>query len=98
MKKLILFLSAALFLLACGEESRHVDANDVTLKFTSTWNIYEKCGLDENENVIYNGIPWGGLVGNFLEQNMPSDPRSQYQYRWWWPISSRPSANLVLPR
>ena len=73
MKKLILFLSAALFLLACGEESRHVDANDVTLKFTSTWNIYENCGLDENENVIYNGIPWGGLVGNFLEQNMPSD-------------------------
>ncbi len=73
MKKLVLFLSTVLLLLSCGEDSRHVDANDVTLKFTSTWNIYEKCAFDEDENVLYEGIPWGGLVGNFLQQNMPVD-------------------------
>lgn len=73
MKKLILFLSTVLLLLSCKEESRHVDANDVTLKFCSTWNIYEKCSFDENENILYEGIPWGGLVGNMLKQNMPVD-------------------------
>ena len=73
MKKLVLILSTVLLLLSCGKESRHTGANDVTLKFNSTWNIYEKCTFDESENIIYKSIPWGGLVGNFLEQNMPVD-------------------------
>ena len=73
MKKLLQLVAISLLLLSCGGSSRHTDENDVTLKFKSTWNIYEKCELDDNENVVYHGIAWGGLVGNFLERNMTVD-------------------------
>ena len=72
MKKLFQLLSISLLLLS-GGESRHADENDVTLKFKSTWNIYEKVELDDEENIVYDGIAWGGLVGNFLDKNMPVD-------------------------
>lgn len=72
MIKLFQLLAISLLLLSCGG-SRHIDENDVTLKFKSTWNIYEKCEFDDNENIVYNAIAWGGLVGSFLEKNMPVD-------------------------
>lgn len=73
MKRILFFLSTAMLLYSCGGSEKHLDENDVTLKFDSTWNIYERCTLDENENIVYNAIPWGGLVGTFLDKNMPVD-------------------------
>lgn len=73
MKKFLLLLFAVPLFLSCGESSRHTDKNDVTLRFNSTWNIYESCTLNEHEDIVYNAVAWGGLVGSFLEKNMPSD-------------------------
>ena len=58
---------------SCGKASRHTEQNDVTLKFNSTWNIYEQCALDDNEDIVYKAVAWGGLVGSFLERNMTVD-------------------------
>lgn len=66
-------LMVSVWFISCGKESRHNDENDVTLKFKSTWNVNEKCALDDNEDIVYDAIPWGGLVGNFLDRNMPAD-------------------------
>ena len=71
MNRLFILLTALLIVSCSG--SRHDDANDVTMKFNSTWNIYEKCAFDNEENIVYDAIPWGGLVGNFLDKNMPVD-------------------------
>lgn len=68
----MLLISSAWFL-SCGKESRHNIENDVTLKFNSTWNVNEKFVLDNQEDIVYNAIPWGGLVGTFLDRNMPAD-------------------------
>lgn len=73
MNRLLLFLATALLILSCESDSRHLGENDVTLKFNSTWNIYERCTTDNEENIIYDAIPWGGLVGTFLDKNMPVD-------------------------
>lgn len=73
MRKIVLLLSTVLLFLSCGKDSRHIDENDVTLKFNSTWNIYESSTLDDNENIVYKAIAWGGLVGSFLKNNMPVD-------------------------
>lgn len=74
MRKALLILSAVMLLLSCGGgNSRHSDENDVTLKFKSTWNIYETCTLNDKEDIVYDAVAWGGLVGTFLEKNMPSD-------------------------
>ena len=72
MKRIFLLLPIIVFLLSC-EKGKHADVNDVTLKFNSTWNIYEQCSVDENENIVYHAIPWGGLVGSFIEKNIPVD-------------------------
>ena len=71
MNRLLILLTAFL-IVSCGG-SKHGDRNDVTMKFNSTWNIYEKCAFDDDENIVYNAVAWGGLVGNFLENNMPVD-------------------------
>ena len=73
MKKILLSLLTVMMLLSCGGSSRHTEENDVTLKFNSTWNIYESCTLNDNEDIVYDAIAWGGLVGSFLEKNMPSN-------------------------
>lgn len=71
MNRLLIILIAFL-IVSCGE-SKHGDKNDVTMKFNNTWNIYEKCTFDDNENIVYDAVAWGGLVGTFLENNMPVD-------------------------
>ena len=74
--KLLKSLSAALvssLLLSCGGETVPKDDNNVISKFNSTWNIHEKCEVNDDGTIIYKAVSWGGLVGTFLKQNMPED-------------------------
>lgn len=49
------------------------DENNVISKFNSTWNIYEKCEMNEDGSITYKSIPGGGLVGTFQKDNAPMD-------------------------
>ena len=60
-------------LVSCGQKSEIVDDENLVSKFTSTWNIYEKRVPNDDGSVTYQAMPWGGLVGSFLKQNMPVD-------------------------
>lgn len=74
--KLLKSLSAVLvssLLLSCGGETVPKDDNNVISKFNSTWNIHEKCEVNDDGTILYKAISWGGLVGTFLKQNMPED-------------------------
>ena len=66
-------LSFVLGLLSCAEITPQEDPNDVMAKFDSTWNIYEKCEVADDGSITYKAVPWGGLVGTFLDHNMPVD-------------------------
>lgn len=63
---------ASLLLLSCVEAVEKDDDN-VLSKFYSTWNIYERCEVNDDGSITYQAVPWGGLVGTFLKQNMPMD-------------------------
>ena len=71
---LLLALSLTQLFFSCqikpGEEKNE---NDVMSKFNSTWNIYEKCEINEDGSITYKSIPWGGLVGTFNKNNAPVD-------------------------
>lgn len=65
-------LTAMLFSCQIKPEEEE-DSNNVTRKFNSTWNIYEKQQVNEDGSITYKSIPWGGLVGTFLKNNAPMD-------------------------
>lgn len=72
--KQLLVLAAISQLFSCGvEPNKAEDDTNVLPKFNSTWNIYERCELNEDGSVTYKAQEWGGLVGTFLEKNMPVD-------------------------
>lgn len=71
--RLLLVVSLSVFLFSCEEKQEKKDDNNVISKFNSTWNIYEKCVTNEDGSITYKALPWGGLVGNFLDKNMPVD-------------------------
>ncbi len=70
-KKGVILLIAAMLLCSCHEEVKTEDDNNVLSKFNTTWNIHEKCQSNDDGSITYQAIPWGGLVGTFLEKNMP---------------------------
>ena len=76
-KLLPLFFSASL---ACAQLScvsfdkdSDDDGNDVTSRFNNTWNVYEELHSNADGSITYNALPWGGLVGTFLNKNLPMD-------------------------
>lgn len=72
-KQLLVMASAVLFF-SCEMEKKVVeDDTNVISKFNCTWNIYEKCQTNDDGTVVYKSVPWGGLVGTFLDKNMPVD-------------------------
>ena len=70
MKKLLLLTSVAL-LAACSQEK--TDDLDLTSKFKTTWNLYETVEHNSDGTITYHAQPWGGLVADFKERNMPVD-------------------------
>ena len=71
MKKYFLLLSSVL-LIGCGA-SMSDDDYTITSKFNSTWNIYEGIVRNGDGTITYYALPWGGLVGDVKEHNMPAD-------------------------
>lgn len=65
-------------LLSCGDDAKQEDPNNVISKFNSTYNIYEKFETADDGTITYKALPWGGLVGTFLKNNMPVD-LSEYE-------------------
>lgn len=72
MKK-ILSLMALTLLAACGSREGGNDDLDITSKFNTTWNIYEEIVNNGDGIITYYALPWGGLVGEVKERNMPVD-------------------------
>ena len=72
----LLVLSSSI--LSCDSNDKQDDTNNVISKFNSTYNIYEKFQTAEDGSITYEALPWGGLVGNFLKNNMPVD-LSEYE-------------------
>jgi hypothetical protein len=72
MKK-ILSLMALTLLAACGSREGGNDDLDITSKFNGTWNIYEEIVKNGDGSITYYALPWGGLVGEVKERNMPVD-------------------------
>jgi len=67
-------LFALVMFASCGgDRIQQENPNNVISKFNSTWNIYEKCEFASDGSIIYKALPWGGLVGTFLEKNSPVD-------------------------
>ena len=58
---------------SCGQKSEAGEDGNLVSKFNSTWNVYEKYVSNDDGSVTYLAMPWGGLVGSFLKQNMPVD-------------------------
>lgn len=73
MNKLFTSLLVAPLLCSCLGGTSVEDKLNITNKFNSTWNIYEKIEKTEDGNIVYHAVPWGGLVGNVKELNMPVD-------------------------
>jgi hypothetical protein len=71
-KSFLLFMLLVV-MAACKHSTDSDDSNDVLSKFNSTWNVYEKVTKNSDGTITYNALPWGGLVGTFLEYNMPVD-------------------------
>ena len=65
-----LFMISA-WLLSCGGSSEQEDENNVINNFKSTWNIYERFEMNDDGYIEYHALPWGGLVGDFLKNNLP---------------------------
>ena len=57
---------------SCGDSTPD-DKYDVRNRFNSTWNILEKCEVDDDGIIHYTAQPYGGLVGSFLQNNLPMD-------------------------
>ncbi|MBQ8158050.1 MAG: hypothetical protein IJ081_03410 [Prevotella sp.] len=72
MQKWGLLLSLVL-LISCGDDKKEVDDGNIVSRFNSTWNIYEKCFHNDDGSVTYESQPWGGLVAQFSQKNMPVD-------------------------
>lgn len=72
MNNKIITAIAAVLLTACAQQAPE-DPNNITSKFTGTFNIYEKFVTNDDGSITYTSIPWGGLVGNVKERNMPVD-------------------------
>lgn len=73
LRALVPLFVLALFASCGSDKTRQEDPNNVISKFNSTWNIYEKCEVAADGSIIYKALPWGGLVGTFLEKNSPVD-------------------------
>lgn len=72
MNKLLVCLTF-LLLVSCGGSQEPEDENDVLSKFHSTWNVHEKCVVNDDGSVTYEALPYSGLVGTFLQNNLPTD-------------------------
>lgn len=73
MHKSFLLLFAVAVLAGCGTGLQPEDENDITSRFKTTWNIYEKIEHNDDGSITYHALPWGGLVGGMKEHNMPVD-------------------------
>lgn len=73
--KQFIVVVAAVQLFSCIEEKKvgEDDDTNVISKFNSTWNIHERCQINDDGTITYKAVEWGGLVGTFLEKNMPVD-------------------------
>ena len=69
----LLALCVSTLLFSCGEGPKKEDTNEEMSKFSSVWNIYEKYQVSNDGTIIYDAQPWGGLVGSFMDKNMPSN-------------------------
>lgn len=72
--KQFIVVVAAVQLFSCMEERKaKEDDSNVISKFNSTWNIHERCQMNDDGTITYKAVEWGGLVGNFLDKNLPVD-------------------------
>ncbi len=72
MKNLLILITVAL-MASCASNGNPEDDRNLTSRFTSTWNIYEKFEHNDDGSITYNALPWGGLVGSFTKKNLPVD-------------------------
>lgn len=73
MKKPLLSLLLISFCCSCVQTNVEEDKLDITNKFNTTWNIYERAVQNDDGSITYQAVPWGGLVGVVKENNMGVD-------------------------
>jgi hypothetical protein len=71
--KYFFVLITCVLLASCSLNVHPDDGNNLTTKFNSTWNVHE--GVERNINgvITYDALPWGGLVADVKDRNMPVD-------------------------
>ena len=60
-------------LMACSDKKDADDELNLMPRFDTTWNIYESYEKQEDGSIVYNSLPWGGLVASVKENNLPVD-------------------------
>ena len=60
-------------LMACSDKKDAGDELNLMSRFDTTWNIYESYEKQEDGSIVYNSLPWGGLVASVKENNLPVD-------------------------
>ena len=60
-------------LMACSDKKDAGDELNLMPRFDTTWNIYESYEKQEDGSIVYNSLPWGGLVASVKENNLPVD-------------------------
>lgn len=75
MRKTFGIIVSVLFVACGGGNGSNGDSDNLSLisKFNSTWNIHESLERNSDGTIIYNAIPWGGLIGTVKERNLPVD-------------------------
>ena len=84
MKNLLTCLALVL-LVSCGGNQGSKDENYVLSKFHSKWNVYEKMVVNSDGSVTYQALPFSGLVGTFLQNNLPAAGCSYDDFFNWQP-------------
>lgn len=72
MKK-ILLMAASVLLIACVSKNNNEDDLTLNSKFDGTMNIYETFEHNDDGSITYNSVPWGGLLGDMTDRNLPVD-------------------------
>lgn len=73
MKRPLLSLLLVSLFCSCAHVDSEEDKLNITKKFNTTWNIYEKIVQNDDGTITYQALPWGGLVGIVKENNMSVD-------------------------
>ena len=56
-------------LMACSDKKDAGDELNLMPRFDTTWNIYKSYEKQEDGSIVYNSLPWGGLVASVKENN-----------------------------